>query len=54
MRWWPNSTGAVPANHLQGLGITCDVLPGCVTTGETVGYLGSGDPGMHTDDKKAS
>jgi len=47
-------TGAVPANYLQGLGITCDVLPGYVKTGETVGYFGSGDPGMYIYYKKAS
>ena len=45
--------GAVPANYLQGLGITCDVLPGYVKTGETVGYFGHGDPGMYTYYAKA-
>ena len=48
-----NYTGAVPANYLQGLGITCDVLPGYVKTGETVGYFGHGDPGMYTYYAKA-
>jgi len=46
-------TGAVPANYLQGLGITCDVLPGYAPTGQTVGYFGPGDPGMYIYYKKA-
>ena len=29
----PAYTGAVPANFLEGVGITCDVLPGFVATG---------------------
>ena len=45
--------GAVPANFLQGLGISCDVPPGYVRTEEKVGYLGHGDSGIYTYYKKA-
>jgi hypothetical protein len=43
----PHYTGAVPAFYLQGLGITCDVLPGYTRTAELVGYGGHGDPGSY-------
>ena len=42
-----NYAGAVPANYLQGLGISCDRPPGYVATAETVGYAGKGDPGSY-------
>ena len=50
----PHYKGAVPSNFLQGLGISCDVPPGYVKTGEKVGYFGSGDPGQYTYYRKAS
>ena len=40
--------GATPAYYYQGLGISCDVLPGYTKTGEMVGYGGQGDPGGYT------
>ena len=43
----------MPANFLQGLGISCDVPPGYVRTDEKVGYLGHGDSGIYTYYKKA-
>ena len=46
--------GAVPANYLQGLGITCDTPAGYVKTDMKVGYFGAGDPGIYTYYKKAA
>jgi hypothetical protein len=43
----PNYAGAVPSNYLQGIGITCSVLPGFTATGTHVGYGGAGDPGIY-------
>ncbi len=40
--------GATPAYYYQGMGISCDVLPGYTKTGEMVGYWGHGDPGGYT------
>jgi hypothetical protein len=40
--------GALPANYYQGVGITCDNLPGYTKTTELVGYGGHGDPGPYT------
>jgi hypothetical protein len=40
--------GATPAYYYEGLGISCDVLPGYTKTGEMVGYGGPGDPGGYT------
>jgi hypothetical protein len=37
--------GAVQANYLQGMGITCDHPAGYTQTGQSVGYAGPGDPG---------
>jgi hypothetical protein len=42
-----NYKGAVPANYLQGVGLTCDVLPGFTKTGQTVGATGPGSPGTY-------
>lgn len=39
----PHYTGATPAYYYQGLGISCDRLPGYTATGELVGYNGQGD-----------
>lgn len=39
----PHYTGATPAYYYQGLGISCDQLPGYAATGELVGYNGQGD-----------
>jgi hypothetical protein len=39
--------GAVVANYLQGLGITCDLPSGYATTGQHVGYNGPGSPGSY-------
>ena len=50
----PHYTGALPANYLQGLGISCDVPAGYVKTDELVGYFGSGDPGGYIYYKKAA
>jgi YVTN family beta-propeller protein len=44
----PEYAGAVPANNLQAIGISCDVPPGYVATGEKVGYYGHGDPGVRS------
>jgi hypothetical protein len=49
----PHYLGVLPANYLQGLGITCDVLPGYVKTDQTVGYRGAGDPGGYIYYKKS-
>jgi hypothetical protein len=43
----PHFTGAMPANYLAGLGISCDVTAGFTPTGTTVGYGGGGDPGVY-------
>jgi hypothetical protein len=43
-----NYKGASPAYFYQGVGISCDVLPGYTKTGEMVGYWGHGDPGGYT------
>jgi len=40
--------GATPALYYQGVGISCDTIPGYTKTGETVGYGGHGDPGGYT------
>lgn len=44
----PHYKGALTTYFYQGLGISCDVLPGYTKTGETVGSGGSGDPGGYT------
>ncbi len=44
----PHYKGATPAYYYQGLGISCDSLPGYTKTGEMVGYGGHGDPGGYT------
>jgi len=49
----PHFKGALPANYLQGYGITCDTLPGYVKTDQTVGTSGAGDPGPYTYHRKA-
>jgi hypothetical protein len=36
-------SGAMPAFYYEGLGISCDRLPGYTATGELVGYGGHGD-----------
>jgi hypothetical protein len=41
-------SGAIPALYYQGLGISCDNLPGYTKTSELVGYGGHGDPGRYT------
>lgn len=41
----PHFAGATPAYYYEGVGISCDVLPGYAATGERVGYGGRGDPG---------
>jgi len=44
--------GALPANFLQGVGLTCDVLPGFVATGQKVGSSPA-EPGMYPYYRKA-
>jgi hypothetical protein len=44
----PRYTGATPAYFYQGLGISCDNLPGYTKTSELVGMGGHGDPGAYT------
>ena len=44
----PRFKGATPAFYYQGMGISCDALPGYTKTGELVGYGGHGDPGGYT------
>lgn len=39
--------GAVPANYLQGVGITCDLPPGYTATNTFVGSGGAGTPGPY-------
>jgi len=41
----PHFEGATPAYYYDGVGISCDLLPGYARTGELVGYRGHGDPG---------
>ena len=48
----PNFKGALPANYLEGVGITCDTRPGYTKTGQKVGYGGLGDPGSYDYYKK--
>ena len=44
----PHYKGATPSFYYQGLGLSCDSLPGYTKTGELVGYGGKGDPGTYT------
>lgn len=48
----PHYKGALAASFYQGLGLSCDALPGYTKTGEMVGYGGSGSSGPYTYMKK--
>jgi hypothetical protein len=48
----PHYKGAMPANYLEGVGITCDTRSGFTKTGQKVGYGGLGDPGSYDYFKK--
>lgn len=50
----PHFEGARPAYYYDGVGISCDVLPGYARTGELVGYGGHGDPGGYAYMAKSS
>ena len=50
----PHFKGARPAYYYDGVGISCDLLPGFAPTGELVGYGGHGDPGGYAYMAKSS